>query len=87
MTRKTRAWLLFLLFLFLLSLTASPYSKTVDRVLICLRLTLVAIMSILTVREWLRHQRNEFGPHRESQPDAGDSLLRRIRRWYYGEHK
>jgi len=87
MTRKTRAWLLFLLLLFLLSLTASPYSKTVDRVLMGLRLTLVAIMSILTVREWLRHQRNQSGSHRESKPDAGDSLLRRLRRWYYGEEK
>jgi len=87
MTRKIRVWLLFLLLLFLLSLTASPYSKIVDRVLMGLRLTLVAIMSILTVREWLRHQRQQIGPHRESEPDAGDSLLRRLRRWYYGEQK
>jgi hypothetical protein len=85
MARKTRVWLLFLLLLFLLSLAASPYSKAVDRVLICLRLTLVALMSILTVREWLRYQRNRFGSHTHSQPDAGDSLLRRIRRWYYDQ--
>jgi len=82
MARKTRVWLLFLLLLFLLSLAASPYSKTVDRVLICLRLTLLAIMSILTVREWLRSQRKRPGPE---VPDRGDSLLRRIRRWYYDE--
>jgi hypothetical protein len=87
MTRKTRVWLLFLLFLFLLSLAASPYSKTVDRVLMGVRLTLVAIMSVLTVREWLWHQRDRFGSRRHSQPDAGDSLLRRIRRWYYDEQK
>ena len=88
MARKTRGWLLFLLFLFLLSLGVSPYSKTVDRVLICLRLTLIAIMSILTVREWLKHQRDQrdpFGSHRQSHPDAGESLLRRIRRWYFDE--
>jgi hypothetical protein len=85
MARKTRVWLLFLLFLFLLSLAASPYSKTVDRVLMCLRLTLIAIMSILTVREWMRHQRNRFGSHTQSRFDAGDSLLSRIRRWYYDE--
>jgi len=85
MARKTRVWLLFLLVLFLLSLAASPYSKTVDRVLICLRLTLVAIMSVLTVREWMRRQRDRFGSHTESRSDAGDSLLRRLRRWYYDE--
>ncbi|HEY6392322.1 MAG TPA: hypothetical protein VIX89_13640 [Bryobacteraceae bacterium] len=87
MARKTRVWLLFLFLLFLLSLAASPYSKTVDRVLICLRLTLIAIMSVLTVREWLRSQRPRPRPEVQTRPGAGESLLRRLRRWYYDEHK
>ena len=87
MTRKTRVWLLFLLALFLLSLAATPYSKTVDIVLIGLRLTLIAIMSMLTVREWLRSQRTQHGSETQHRPDAGNSLLRRLRRWYYNEDR
>ena len=87
MTRKTRVWLLFLLVLFLLSLATTSNSKIVDRVLICLRLTLVAIMSVLTVREWLRIQRTGHGSDTQDRPDAGNSLLRRLRRWYYDEDK
>ncbi len=83
MARKTRIWLLFLFLLFLLSLAASPYSKAVDMALICLRLTLVAIMSVLTLREWLRHQRKRS----DTEPDTDDSLLRRLRRRYFDEQK
>ena len=87
MTRKTRVWLLFLLVLFLLSLATTSYSKTVDRVLICLRLTLIAIMSVLTVREWLRSQRTGPDSSTEDRTGAGNSLFRRLRRWYYDEDK
>ena len=87
MTRKTRVWLLFLLVLFLLSLATTSYSKTVDTVLICLRLTLVAIMSVLTVREWLRIQRTRPGSETQARTDAGNSILRRLRRWYYDEEE
>jgi hypothetical protein len=87
MRRKTRVWLLFLLVLFLLSLATTSYSKTVDRVLICLRLTLIAIMSVLTAREWWRSQRTPPGSETQARPDAGNSLLRRLRRWYYDEEE
>jgi len=87
MARKTRVWLLFLLLVFLLSLAASPSSKTVDIILICLRLTLVGIMSALTLREWFRSQRTRPDSEMQARPDAGDSLLRRLRRWYFDEQK
>ncbi len=87
MARKTRVWLLFLVLVFLLSLAATPYSKTVDIILICLRLTLVALMSILTLLEWWRSQRTRPGSEIQAHPDAGDSLLRRLRRWYFDEQK
>jgi hypothetical protein len=87
MTRKTRVWLLFLFVLFVLSLSTTSYSKTVDRVLICLRLTLIALMSVLTVREWLRIQRNRHDSEIEDHHDAGNSLLRRFRRWYHDEEE
>jgi len=85
MRRKTRVWLLFLLVLFVLSLATTSYSKTVDRVLICLRLTLIAIMSVLTAREWWRSQRTRPDSEMQTRPEAGNSLLRRLRRWYYDE--
>ncbi len=81
MRRKILVWLLFLFCLLLLSLAATPYSKTADLALISLRLTLIAIVSILAVREWWRnrHGRQAAGS------DAADSILRRLRRWYYGD--
>ena len=87
MTRKTRVWLLFLLVLFLLSLATTSYSKTVDRLLIGLRLMLIAIMSVLTAREWWRSQRTRNGSEMQDRPDAGNSLLRRFRRWYHDEEE
>ena len=83
MRRKILVWLLFLLCLLLLSLGATPWSKAADAALISARLTLIAIVSILAVREWWRH--------RKGRPalgaDAGDTVLRRLRRWYYGDEK
>ena len=85
MKGKIRAWALFLLSLLLLSFAAtSPYSKTADLALISLRLALVAVLSILVVRERWRHrdaQRKDTHP----SSDAGDTLLQRSRRWYYDE--
>src|SRR5260370_13795837 len=80
MTRKTRVWLLFLLVLFLLSLAGTSYSKTVDRVLIGLRLTVVAIISVLTVREWLLSQRTGPDSNTEDPTRPRNSLLRPLRR-------
>jgi uncharacterized membrane protein YbhN (UPF0104 family) len=83
MRRKVLVWLLFLLCLLLLSLGATPWSKTADAALISLRLTLIAIVSILAVREWWRHRHGD----RVRGPDMGDTILQRLRRWYYGDEK
>jgi len=77
------AWALFLLCLFLLSFAATtPYSKTADLALISLRLALVAVLSILVVRERWRHADAQPKDAHPSS-DAGDSILQRLRRWYY----
>lgn len=81
MRRKFLVWLLFILCLLFLSLAATPYSKTADLVLISIRLALIAIVSILAVREWWLHRHS--GPKQESE--EGETLLRRLRRWYYGD--
>jgi len=85
---RTAGWALFLGCLLLLSFAATtPYSKTADLALISLRLALVAVLSILVVRERWRHRDDQ--QQRESHPssDAGDTILRRFRRWYYDEQK
>ena len=87
MSRKLGAWLLFLLFLILLSLGFTPYSQTANYILISVRLVLIAMLSVLFVRErWkYRHDPQETGTH--ITVDAGDGILRRWRRWYYDESK
>ena len=85
---KKLGWALFLGCLLLLSFAATtPYSKTADLALISLRLTLVAVLSILVVRErWRHHGEQRHGePHPKS--DTGDTILQRFRRWYYDEQK
>jgi len=68
-------WLLFLLCLLVLSLAATPFSKAADVALICERLTLIAVVSVLAMREWWRHRHG----------DVAGTILRRLRRWYYGD--
>lgn len=59
MRGKVGAWALFLACLLLLSFAATThYSKTADLALISLRLALVAVLSILLIRERWRHQDN-----------------------------
>jgi hypothetical protein len=85
MTRKTGAWVLFLVGLLLLSLSATPYSRAATVALMSLRLAIVALLSILIVLEkW----KNRVQPHARATPaskDAGDHLLARMRRWYYDD--
>ena len=86
MKGKLGAWAIFLACLLLLSFAATThYSKTADLALISLRLALVAVLSILVVRERWRYRddRQQSASHPKS--DAGDSILQRFRRWYYGE--
>lgn len=59
MRGKVGAWALFLACLLLLSFAATThYSKTADLALISLRLALVAVLSILLIRERWRRQDN-----------------------------
>lgn len=87
MRSKTAGWTLFLGCLLLLSFAAiTPYSKTADFALISFRLALVAVLSILIVRERWRHQDGSQVGARPSS-DVGDTILERFRRWYYDEQK
>ena len=82
--KRTGAWLAFLVCLLVLSFSATPYSRTANFVWISLRLTLVAVLSVLALREWWR---NRIDPHvrrADGDSDAGDSMLQRFRRWYHG---
>lgn len=83
MRRKILVWLLFLLCLLLLSLGATPWSRTADATLISVRLTLIAIVSILAVREWWMHRHGRPA----KGPDLANTVLGRLRRWYYGDEK
>lgn len=54
MTMKTKrigAWMIFLLCLLALSFSATPYSRAANQVLVGTRLALLAVLSVLTVRE------------------------------------
>ena len=88
MRGKTGGWVLFLGCLLLLSFAATtPYSKTADLALISLRLALVAVLSILVVRERWRHRDDPQQQDRHPSSDTGDTILQRFRRWYYDEQK
>jgi hypothetical protein len=88
MRGKVGAWALFLGCLLLLGFTATThYSKTADLALISLRLALLAVLSILVVRERWRHRDDQQQRETHSRPDAGDTILQRFRRWSYDEQK
>ena len=85
MRGKVGAWALFLLCLLLLSFAATTsYSKTADLALISLRLALLAVLSILVVRERWRYRDDPQQPT-HPKPDIGDTILQRVRRWIYDE--
>jgi hypothetical protein len=83
MTKRVGAWAIFLLCLLALSFSATPYSRTANQVLVAARLALVAVLSVLAVREWWRQQKE--APRASADP--GDRLLQRWRRWYHDEPK
>ncbi len=88
MRSKTAGWGLFLGCLLLLSFAATtPYSKTADLALISVRLTLVALLSILVVRERWRHRDGQRHGEPQSGSASADTILQRFRRWYYDEQK
>jgi hypothetical protein len=76
MSKSAGAWILFLAFLLLLSLSATGYSQTANMLLIAARLALLIVLSVLIVRE-------KFRPSKD--PDAGDKFLKRWRSWFYDE--
>jgi hypothetical protein len=76
--------------LLLLSFAATTrYSKSADLALITLRVALLVLLSTLVVREQWKHYRHPQARDKHAGMDAGDSVLRRIRRWYYDlpEHR
>jgi hypothetical protein len=70
----------------LLSLGFTPYSQTANYLLISVRLALIAVLSILFVRERWKYRHHPQGTEHVT-PDAGDSILRRCRQWFYDEKK
>jgi len=85
MGKKLGAWMLLLASLFLLSLGFTPYSKTANDTLILIRLALIGVLSVLFVRERWKFRNVPPGTASGIKPDAGDSILRQWRRWYYGD--
>ena len=86
MRSKVGAWAVFLACLLLLTFAATThYSKIADLAFISLRLSLLAVLSILVVRERWRHRDDWRQQGTYPRSDAGDTILQRFRRWYYGE--
>jgi len=85
MRKRILAWTMFIASFLLLSLAATPYSRTADAALIALRLTLVVVLSVLVVRERWRNRHEPLGKASPTGSDIGDSFLQRCRRWYRGE--
>jgi hypothetical protein len=75
--------MLFLAFLLLLSLGFTQFGQLANYVLISIRLMLIAVLSILLVRERWKYRHDPQGSEDRVTPDAGDTILRRFRRWYY----
>lgn len=82
--RKVWAWILCLGFLLLLSLGFTEYGQAANYLLVSIRLVLIGVLSILFVREWWKY-RQDPGAKSRVTPDAGDTVLRRFRRWFYDE--
>jgi hypothetical protein len=85
MSKSLAAWAIFLLFLVLLSLGFTPYSQTANLLLISIRLAIVAVLSVLFLRERWRYRHHPRGAETGREPDFGDTILRRWRRWFYDE--
>jgi hypothetical protein len=85
MRRKAVAWMLLILSLLILSLGFTQYGQMANYVLISIRLALIAVLSILFVRERWKYRHDPDGTDRRVTPDSGDTVLRRFRRWYYDE--
>lgn len=80
MRRKIGLWIAFVLILLVVSFSATPYSKVADLTMISLRFSMVILVSILVLRERWRYRHDP-----DAAAHAEGALLRRMRRWYYGE--
>jgi len=87
MNRKIWAWVIFFACLLVLSLGTTAYSALANGALIGARLGLIAVLSVLTVREWWRSRQGTNDKWQNQRADAGDHFLQRARNWYYGEPK
>ena len=77
--------MLFLLGLLLLSASATPYSRAATVALMSLRLAIVALLSILIVREKWKNRDQPQARAAPASTDAAGHLLGRMRRWYYDD--
>jgi hypothetical protein len=66
MTKRIGAWVIFLLCLLALSFSATPYSRAANEVLVGTRLALVAVLSVLTIREWWKNAKRSESDCRRS---------------------
>ncbi len=83
MRRKVAAWIVCLAVLLLLTLSATSNSQTADLLLISIRVALIAALSFLVLRERWKYRHDPQGTG--VKQDAGDTILRRVRGWYYDE--
>lgn len=81
MKRKMLAWGIFLAFFLLMSLGTTRYWKVVDAAFMSFSLVMVAVFSVLTVRERWRHHFVVPGKASPSKGDAGNAFLQSFRRW------
>ena len=82
--KRTGVWLAFLLCLLVLSFSATPYCRAANFVWIGVRGTLVAVLSILALRDWWRQRNDPDVQKAPGHTDAGDRMLQRFRQWHYG---
>ena len=85
MRRKAGAWVLFLLCLLLLSLSATPYSRAANSLWISVRLALIAVISILVVRERWRYRHDLQGANTRAASGSDTRFLRQLRSWFYDD--
>ncbi len=88
MKGKLTGWAIFLAVLLLLSFAATPsfkYSRTADLGLMAVRFSLVILLSILIVREKWKHR--DDTDHSPARSPTNETILQRIRRWYYDEQR
>lgn len=75
--KRYARWVVFVGCLLVLGLGATPIGKVADLTLISVRLSVIAVLSVLAFRETWKYFHDE-------RPSNG-TLLERCRHWYHGE--